>query len=149
MKRCLLLTFPDRREVFTHEKYHPTLLEFARTFGIKISVVDADFPKLLHPKEIIKFFCDNSKNTETCRYKIIKNTIRDKILQQACDVRKYIEEQFRSKKIVNVKELLHDLSEYGVHVSTLYRHLGYVKEKLESQGGRVTKISTGCYCLKY
>ena len=163
-KRCLLIRFPDGREVFTHEKYHNTLLEFAKTFGVKIDLVEADFPQLLHPKEIASIFCDQNKEAfNTCSYRAAKSQIptkiithqtsfntfsaRDKMLQKASDVRLYIESQLLEGNAVRIKELHHRFQRHGIAVSTLYRHLTYVKNRLKESGKKVVKVTTGCYRL--
>ncbi len=164
-KRCLLLRLPDSREVFTHEKYHNTLLEFAKSFGVKILTVEADFPNLLHPKDIAKIFCDQNKEVfNTCSYRVVSHqpsttkTInqhtsfssvgaREKMLQKVSDVRSYIESQFLEGNTVRIKELHHRFQKHNIAVSTLYRHLSYVKDRLKAQGRQVVKVAAGCYRL--
>ncbi len=163
-KRCLLLRLPDSREVFTHEKHHNTLLEFAKNFGVKIFTVEAEFPKLLHPSEIASIFCDQNKEMfNTCSYRVVNHqsstkTInhhtsfssagaREKMLQKVSDVRSYIESQFLEGNVVRLKELHHRFQKHNIAVSTLYRHLAYVKDRLKSQGHKIIKVATGCYKL--
>jgi hypothetical protein len=146
VKKCLLLRFPDNREVFTHERYYFTLLEFAKNFNVKIISVEADYPNLLHPKDIAKVFCDkNEEEYSTCSYRILKNNQendRKKMLKTVFDIRSYIEEQLLQGNTITIKDLFH---KYSIAVSTIYRHLAHVKEKLQKSGKNVEKISTGCY----
>lgn len=151
-KRCLLLKFPDSREVFTSEKYYNSLLELSKSFGVKIMTVEADNPSLLKIKDIAQIFCDQNKDPlVTCSYRIVPQTaksdlgIREKMLQKVSDVRSYIENQFIEGNVVRIKELHHKFQKHNIAVSTLYRHLSYVKEKLESENKKIIKINTGCY----
>jgi len=155
---------PDSREVFTHEKHHHTLLEFAKSLGVKILTVEADYPTLLTPKEIARTFCDQSREDfNTCSYRIINpqtsgrmlnqhtsfssSGAREKMLQKVSDVRSYIESQFLDGNIVRIKELHHRFQKHNIAVSTLYRHLAYVKENLKNEGKQVVKVAAGCYRL--
>lgn len=160
-KRCLLLKLPDNREIFTHEKHHHTLLEFAKTFDVKIFTVEADEPELLHPRDIAKAFCDpNEDDFRSCSYQVVDTSTgekttstvtvdnnRKKMLQKVYDIRSYIEDQFLEKNTVRIKELHHFFKKHQIAVSTLYRHLSYVKDKLQKEGYKFTKISAGCYRL--
>lgn len=154
MKRCLLLKLPDQREIFTHEKYQNSLLEFVKIFGIKMSIVEADSPTLLHPKDIAKVFCDHSHSIfSDCNYRLLSKNetslpgARERMLQNVVDVRSFIESQFREGQTVRIKELHHRFQKHNIAVSTLYRHLSYVKEKLEKEGKEVVKVVAGCYRL--
>lgn len=155
-KRCLLLQLPDKREIFTEEKNHHNLLEFAKTFDVKILTVEAENPELLHPKDIAKTFCDPSEdNLYSCSYKIIDPSKKEKVipqiknrkqmLQKVYDIRSYIEQQFLEKNTVRIKELYNFFKKHQIAVSTLYRHLSYVKDKLQKEGHKFIKVSTGCY----
>lgn len=155
LKKCLLLKFPDEREVFTKEKYHHNLLEFAKTFNVKIMKVEAEEPELLHPKEIARIFCDlNERKNHTHNYQILDsnqtekttpNKNRKQMLERVCDIRSHIEDQFLEGKTVRIKELYDTFKKHQISVSTLYRHLSHVKNKLKSKGCKFIKISTGCY----
>lgn len=156
-KRCLLLKLPDSREVFTHEKNHNILFEFSKSFGIKIITVEADYPNLMNPKEIAKIICDQNSDTfNTCSYRVVGVTrlnqnflvgSREQMLQKVSDVRSYIENQFLEGNMVRIKELHHRFQKHNIAVSTLYRHLAYVKDKLKEQGKEVVKVKAGCYLL--
>jgi hypothetical protein len=152
MKRCIVLKLPDQREIFTHEKYHHTLLEFSKVFDVKISIVEAESPVLLHPKEIAKIFCDHSQpDSNECNYKVLHQIsttaigAREKMLQNVIDVRSYIENQFREGQVVRIKELHHRFQKHNIAVSTLYRHVSYVRDKLELEGKKVIKVVVGSY----
>jgi hypothetical protein len=156
-KRCLLLRTSDNKGIFTYEKYHHTLLEFAKSFNIEILTVEANYPNLLHPKEIAKAFCNQSEEEfETCSYRVIGSSIthskthtnsRDKMLKKVADIRSYIESQFLEGNMVRIKELHHKFQKHNIAVSTLYRHLTYVKERLKKQSKTIVKVSAGCYRL--
>jgi hypothetical protein len=158
-KRCLLLRLPDSREVFTHEKHQNSLSEFAKTFNVKIIPVEAESPVLLHPKQIAQVFCDQSQQTfSNCSYRLLNPqstktltgyapNARNQMLQKVSDVRSYIEAQFLEGQVVDIKKLHHRFSKHNIAVSTLYRHLAYVKAKLNAEGHRVMKVKTGCYRL--
>lgn len=146
MKKCLLLRFPDQREVFTHETNKTTLVEFAKSFGIKVLPVEANKPTLLDPDEIAKVFCDQNQSVPACSYRVILGN-RGKMLQTVVDVRTYIETQLREGQTVRIKELHKHFSKHRIAVSTLYRHLDYVRTKLIEEGAEVEKVMVGCYRL--
>jgi len=164
-KRCLLIKLPDEREFFTYEKNHPYLLEFANTFDAKVRTVEAQEPHLLNLSEIAKCFCDHSYRGHPCNYheiaqpetstKIMMNHTsfstlgsRSKMLQKVSDVRNFIETQFLEGNPVRIKELHKRFQKHGVAVSTLYRHISIVRDRLKRKGHQVSKIAAGCYKLQ-
>lgn len=152
-KRCLLLRFPDNREVFTHEKYQSDLVEFIKVFNVKLFTVEANSPSLLNIKAVIKIFCDHNKdNFEVCSYRMVgdlpsHDTSRESVLKKVSDIRSYIENIFLQGNVVRIKELHHHFIKHNIAVSTIYRHLSYVKDKLIQEGKKIEKIATGCYKL--
>lgn len=152
-KKCLLLQLPnqnqsDFREVLTEEKNEQSLTEFIKTFGIKTYLVEADEPQLLTTDEIVSYFCDQYKEPIKCKYQITKNEItRDKMLKNVYDIRSFIEEELKYGNTVRIKELHQKFSPHNIAVSTIYRHLSFVKNKLKTEGKTIDKIMVGCYKL--
>lgn len=142
-KKCLLLKFPDEREVFTHEKYQHIFIEFSKSFNVKMFNVEADDPILLHPKDVVKCFCDQNVETNTkCNYKLFHNKIKK---TRSYDLKEYIETNLLEGNIVSIKELYNKFQKHNLSVSTIYRHLNFVKNKLQKEGKKIEKISVGCY----
>lgn len=149
LKKCLCLKLPDNREVFTHEKHKSELEEFSITFGVKVLRVEAESPTLLPLENVVEFFCDHSRESYECNYRIeVEPRItgaREKMLQTVYDIRGYIESQLLEGKTVRIKELHKQFSKHRIAVSTIYRHLSFVKDKLSREGRKVIKVMVGCY----
>src|SRR6185312_13509524 len=146
-KKCLLLKFPDGREVFSSKKYHEDFMEFAKTFDVKILNVEADLPHLLEPNNIAEIFCDQNKTDfTTCSYHVVDEKkcmfARKKMLEKVIDIRKYIESKFLEGEVVTIKELYNKFKKRKIAVSTIYRHLAHVKDQLAKEGKEVVKMKT-------
>lgn len=153
-KKCLLLQFPNQnksefREVFTEEKNEKIISEFVKTFGLKVFLVEADDPKLLNTDELVSYLCNQYEKSDNCKYyktkEIEPNNSRNKMLQTVCDIRVYIENQLKEGNTLRIKELYQTLSPYNIGVSTIYRHLSFVKNKLKKEGKNISKVMVGCY----
>lgn len=150
LKKCLCLKLPDNREVFTHEKYRNAISEFVNTFGVKVLKVEADSPSLLDPNELVNYFCDHSKESYICDYRVEpehkpKPVPREKMLRNVYDIRAYIESELLEGRTIRIKELHKKFSRHNIAVSTIYRHLSFVKDKLSNQGYQTQKVMVGCY----
>jgi hypothetical protein len=129
---CLLIKLPDGRTFFTIKKNYTLLLEFAKIYGAQLKIVKAIDPQLLTLKDLATKICDQ--------------TIKSDISKKECTIRDHITKQFKSGKFVKIKEIGKDLN--NVSASTLYRHINYVKHKLEKEGKIITKVSPGIYRME-
>ena len=56
--KCLMLKTRDNRKYFTHEKNYDYLIEFSRTFGAEVSVVEVEEAEVLDLEELAPAICD-------------------------------------------------------------------------------------------
>jgi hypothetical protein len=150
--KCLCLKLPDSREVFTHETNKIALKELSVTFGIKIMAVEAQEPVLLSVNEVVNYFCDHSQKTFLVNYTTdskISTNEKGQRTNNVYDIRSHIESELVKGEVVRIKELHKQFSPHNIAVSTIYRHLNFVKNKLSKEGMKIVKVMVGCYKIGY
>lgn len=165
-KKCLLIKLPDGgRQLFTHRKNYPNLIEFSKKFNAQLEVVKASNAQLLELDDVAKCICDASYTMDDVQYEVIKPSVnpkktyftqctsfsglgaRERMMKKVSDVRQCIYDMFTSGQPVRIKDLESKFQKHQLSVSTIYRHVNFVKEQLESEGHAVTKVSPGVYKL--
>lgn len=149
--KCLLIQTKDKRKFFTHEKNLVQLIEFSKTFGAEISMVKLEEGPVLELKELAPAICNPAYKKIKSQYSIIETKLntniksREEILTIANKVKKYISEQFKSRKIVSLKELKKKFQKDNLTNAALCNHIRRVKQDFEKEGIQFTKIGAGEY----
>lgn len=149
--KCLLIQTKDKRKFFTHEKNFLQLIEFSKTFGAEISTVKLDEGPILELEELAPAICDPSYKKNECQYSIIETQLstdaksRTDILIVANKVKKYISEQFKSRKTVSLKDLKKKFQKENLTNAALCNHIRRVKQEFEKEGISFVKVGAGEY----
>jgi F0F1-type ATP synthase delta subunit len=129
----------DKRKFFTHQNNYPQLVEFSKTFDVKISIVEIKDGVILTLEELASAICDPSFSQNT-KYEIIETKNAN---QKSHPIKNYLEEKFKSRKpvsLLEMKEVFSDLNETSIR-----NYIRSVKTSLELQGYKFKRIQTGTY----
>ena len=152
--KCLLIETKDKKRFVTHEKYLHQLIEFSKTFGATISVVDAEGVTPLVIEDLVPAICDQNYKTQHFKYKILETKLkkekkdRKKMLQTASKIQEYIYEKFTKKETVSLKELKKQFKKQELSDAALCNHVRRTKETLEKEGFAIQKIRGGMYRMQ-
>jgi len=151
--KCLMIKTKDHRKFFTHEKNYPQLIEFSKLFNAEISIVKVEKTEILNLKDLAPALCDSNYQKPNSNYQVLevkvsqKGKKRTNILKNAEKIKRYIESQFRTGKVVSLKELNVKFKKHNVTTACLCSHLSKVRNKLEKQGLNIKKLGGGRYQL--
>lgn len=152
MKKCLMIQTKDNKKLFTHEKNLPQLVEFSKTFNAEISVVQLySESDILELEELAPAFCE--KKTQNAKYKLIEIKLkpkynRNKILNRAKSIKKYIKNNLMRGYSVSLKELILKYNKYKLTNACLCNHFKQVRLDLIEKGYLFEKTGGGSYKLK-
>jgi len=151
----LMIRTKDNRKLFTDRANLPSLIEYAKTFQAELIEVKASIVPL-QLDQISKLLCDPNVSQQADellvkqlypQFILKEPKTRSLILEEASIVRKWIEEQFLSKKIVSLKNLRQQFSAMDLSDSTFCNHMKEVKKLLKIKGHIITKLNNGAYCI--
>lgn len=152
-EKCLLIKTKDNRKFLTYEKNLPSLVEFAKTFGAEIHLVEpGEKQKVMELKNLTAALC-NSEYKEKPKCKKIDKIFpkskrkRQEILAEAVKIRKFIRKRFLTGKPVSLKELKLKYSEQKLTDACLCNHLAVARKEMTREGHVFRKIGAGKYCL--
>jgi hypothetical protein len=74
--KCLLIETTDKKQFITHKEYLNQLIEFSKTFGATISIVEAKGVKPLKIEDLVPAICDQNYENKKFNYKIIETKIK-------------------------------------------------------------------------
>lgn len=154
------------KAIFTHPKNLPMLIEFAKTFKAKLSMVESSDSTTLELEEIPKKFC-SAKLDKPVTYELLEviypneNTVeqdgppvmftktRSQIIADAAEIRKQIKASLIENGRLSMKELRKRfLKSYGVTDACLSGHFSRVRKELSEEGYNVDKAAPGIYTIK-
>lgn len=133
---CLMIETWDKRKLFTNRNNYSQLVEFSKTFEVKISLVKITDGTILSLEELASAICDPSFSQNN-KYDFVE------ITKKSHPIKNYLEERFKSRKPVSLletKEKFSDLNE-----SSIRNYIRSVKTSLELQGYKFKRIQTGTY----
>lgn len=151
--KCLLIETKNKKYI-THEKYLSQLVEFAKTFGATISIIDAEGVNPLKIEDLVPAICDQNYKSQDFTYKILETKLkkdaqkkknRSKTLTLASKIQEYIYSKFLDKKIVSLKDLKKKFKKYELSDAALCNHIRKMKETLEKEGYIIQKVGVGMY----
>lgn len=152
MNQCLLIKIKDNRRFLTHEKNLPSLIEFAKTFGAEIFLVEPkEGQKIFDLKPLTIAIC-NSDETTGLQYKKIDKIFpkskrkRQDILAEAQKIRNFIENRLLVGKPISLKELKKKYKKFDLTDACLCNHLSMARKMLTQRGFKFQKTG-GSYCL--
>lgn len=152
--KCLLIETKDKKRFITHEKYFHQLVEFSKTFGATISIIEAEGVKPLKIEDLVPAICDQNYKNQRFKYKILETKLRKekqnrmKILNEASKIQKYIYGKFLKKEIVSLKELKKRFDKQKLSGATLCNHIKKAKETLKKEGFTIQKVGGGMYRIQ-
>jgi hypothetical protein len=149
-----MVTMPDDRQFFTSQMNYMTLIEFAKTCEVQLSVVKARDVKILELNELAKSICTHSK-TDPCELvemKLLKlddelslARSRKKLLAQANIISNAVKEAFLGGEIVSLTTLENEYDGFGLSKATFCNHIARAKKELGKEGYCIEKIKRGQY----
>jgi len=152
--KCLLIETKDKRKFITQEKYLHQLVEFSKTFGATISIIEAEDVKPLKIEELAPAICNQNYKNERLKYEVLETKIkkevknRHKMLKTASKIQEYIYGKFLQKETVSLKELKKRFKRYELTDAALCNHVRKTKESLEKQGHTIQKVGGGMYRIQ-
>lgn len=152
--KCLLIETKDKKKFITQEKYLHQLVEFSKTFGATISVIEAEDVNPLKIEDLVPAICDQNYKNERFKYEILETKIkketrdRRKTLKTASKIQEYICSKFLQKETVALKELKKRFKKSELSDAALCNHVRRVKENLEKQGYTIQKVGGGMYRIQ-
>ena len=155
-RQCLLVKTQDQKVFFTGLENFPQLIEFSKTVGAEVSVVNPQEPvEVLSLSQLAKSVCDPTYKTNQIHYSVVERKIahgdgqgrRRQLLAQAQDIRRFITEKFMGGQTVSIGDLSDKYQESGLGQATLRNHLNFVRRKLVMAGHKISKEGVGCYRL--
>ena len=150
--KCLLVKTRDKRNFFTHEKNLPELIEFSKTFGAEISVVQVKEAEVLDLVKLGTAICDTAyAPQQRPDYEILETKIptqtrkRSRILKTSQKIRDFIKNEFLKGKVVSLQTLKKRFNRHQLTSACLCNHMKVVREELEDEGYSVKKVGGGKY----
>lgn len=143
-KKCLLIETKDKRKFFTEEKNLKQLTEFANTFDVQMSLVEAEDIKVLKLEELAVALC-NSICENTSKYKIIKKINRKTTSDKIC---KYIQNKFEKGQVVILKEIKEKFKECNLSITTFSNYISKTINIMTRSGFKIIKIGAGQYRIE-
>lgn len=151
--QCLLVKTKDQKKLFTDEKNLPELIEFSKSFGAEISVVQVKEAEILDITKLGTAICDSNYQPVQCPdYKIIKTPNISKQIKKETSpgqkIRKFIKDKFLNKKEVSLKGVIKKFDNHLFTPSCFCNHIKFVRNELEKEGYEIEKIGWGIYKIK-
>lgn len=153
-EKCLLIKTKDNRKFLTHENHLPSLVEFTKTFGAEIYLVEpGEGEKIYNKLKPLTVAICNPLSESDPDFQIISKIYpenkrdRKSILTDAKIIRQYIQKKLLSKKSVSLKELKEKYKNYNLTDACLCNHLAVVRKSLINSGHTFRKVAAGKYCL--
>lgn len=151
--RCLLIKAKDGKQFLTPEKNLPSLIEFAKTFGAEIHLVQpTQGQSLLDLKALTAALCDPQYNIEPS-YKNVEKILpkskknRKDMLADADVIRNYIKSRLATGEAIGLKDLKVKYESEDLTDACLCNHLSVVRKQLIKEGHELKKVAAGTYCL--
>ncbi len=152
-EKCLLVKTKDDRNFLTHKDNLQSLVEFAKTFGAEIYMVEpSPNSKILELKPLISALC-NSQNKDNPEFdkpeRLYPQSKRDRqtILEDAKLIRQFIHKRLISGQSVSLKELKDKYKEHDLSDACLCNHMAVIRKSLSKEGYNFRKVGAGKYCL--
>ena len=148
---CLLLRTKDKRCFLTNEKHLDTLTEFAKTFRVEVFLVELrEKAKILGLKRLASAVCDQNQNYDVQHTKLkrllpAKSRSRQKILEDAAKIQRFVQRRFLSGKNLSLKELKDKYKNCNLTDACLCQHMARVRQTLARKGHRFEKVRAGTY----
>jgi hypothetical protein len=152
--KCLLIETKDKKRFITHEKYLHQLVEFSKTFGATISIIEAENVNPLKIEDLVPAICDQNYKNQRFKYEVLETKLkkekrdRQKMLQAASKIQEYIYRKFLQKETVSLKELKKRFKRQELSDAALCNHVRRVKEALEKEGYAIQKVGGGMYRIQ-
>jgi hypothetical protein len=154
--KCLLLKTPDQRCFFTDEKNYPTLIEFGKTFGAEISIVNTkELVEIQDLSDLAKSICSETK-IEYPAYEVVETKLpavvnpttenRNSKLKQAKEVIDFIRAELLAGNLVSLSML--ETRFTNISKSSLSNYFSRAKRELLSQGHDVKREKPGQWIIK-
>jgi hypothetical protein len=152
-EKRLLVKTKDNRKFITYEKNLQSLVEFAKTFGAEIELVEIEKgTKSLELKALTAAIC-NPVYEGCAEYTGIEKIFpeskkgRKSILSEAKVIRQFIQKKFLSGKPVSLKDLKDKYKNQKLTDACLCNHVAMVRKSLCKEGYSFRKVSAGTYLL--
>lgn len=151
-EKCLLIVTKDHRRFLTQQKNLPSLIEFVKTFGAEVYLVQTRDQKILELKSLADAICnpDYDDNPECDKLKRVYPPVgkdRATILKEASKIKAFILDRFLTGKEVSLTDLKKRYKDYNVTDACLCNHLSVVRKTLAKEGKKVNKLGGGRYCI--
>lgn len=161
--RCLMIEMNDRRRIFTERDNLMSLIEFARTFNARVSLVEGKEIELFSLDELPVVICDGSYKHRG-QYTALETVLpRDTIFTAArprkgCrprrdaitlaqTIRSFVRTSLLGHQTITLKLLKDKYRESGLGESCLSGHLNLVKRSMEGEGFQIERLARGSYRL--
>lgn len=145
---------------FVHKKELPQLIEFAKTFKAKLSLVEISQSATkytLSAEQLVNQFCNQNYKPKPINYKLVevlypvdkekKLKTRSQMIQNANRIKKYIRSKLMKKCKVSLQEVRSEFKELNLTSACLSNHFSQVRRDLIKKGYKINTIKKGVYKL--
>lgn len=154
MSKKLMIEANDK-QFFTYMKNLNLLIEFAKTFKAKISVVEVETENVSSFEEIAAKFCDQNP-TVPVSFTLVEvvypknkenesSKTRAKMLEDAKLIRSFIKDELMGSGTVSMKELKTKFKSLSVTDACLSNHMTNVRNELAKNNIKVNKAARGVW----
>lgn len=154
----LMIQTRNKRKYFTEAKNLPMLVEFAKTFGAELSLVEAAEIAPLKLDGLAPAMCDESYRTprQSRKAKLLRRIYpqtgeyrkdRRSMIENARLIRQFIRDRLEAGHVLRVKEVKAKFSDLSLSDSCISNHIAAVRREMQRSGLDVARIKVGSYRL--
>lgn len=152
--QCLMLKTKDKRKFYTHEENLDKLIEFSKMFKAEISIVSVREAEILDLTALAPAICDASFNqpqpaeVNVIEVKTCSKRCRSTIIENAKQIKKYIERKLRNGEVVSMQELMETYKGNRLTVACFCNYISELTKNLAKENIIVNRIGRGLYQAK-
>lgn len=154
--QSLMIKTKNKKKYYTDLENLPMLVEFAKTFGAELSVIESPDVQSIGLDLLAPALCDDSyESPQTERKPIIVRKIyplepnvshtRQEMLQNAKIIRDYIKSVLDSKGIIKISEIKEKFRNLHLTDSCISNHMAVVIKDFEQFGKKINRLRIGVY----
>lgn len=157
--QILMIQTKDKRKYYTDFQNLPMLVEFVKTFGADLSLVESNEVETMDLEKLVPALCDDSYRTPRINravrvlHKLYpvrqeESYTRKEILQNARKIREHIKLALEKGDIVRIAEVKEKFRSLELTDSCLSNHMSVICKEMSKEGKRVIRMKMGVYRIE-
>lgn len=156
--QCLMIETKDQRQFFTNEENKLQLLEFCKTFEMKMSIVKVSQAEILDIADLPKAFCNGAKVSDV-KCELIRQITpftpidiniplvrsRKEQVANAKKLRMSIRNKHTTGNVIRNSDLATEFQDFGMSATSIDVHHCTVREAMTLEGYVFERKGVGCY----